>query len=135
MSKRKPQEPRVGIMWLIRDKLIFDSTPLSGVEACSGYRDHPGRHIDVWELLQRQGKAPHESEYEEYPRGRVIYDAAAGAFTLYADKCILDRKDLIAQIKEELHLPRDTKTGTDPHYRCFRCLYGSDEDDDDSDSE
>jgi hypothetical protein len=51
-------------------------------------------------------KVPPECEYEEYPRGRVI-----------------------AQIKGALHLPAKTKVGSDPHYRCFACLYGKDEDD------
>ena len=58
-----------------------------------------------------------------------MYHPSSGEFTILADKCILDHKDLIAQIKDALHLPKKTKLGTDPHYRCFRCLYGSDVDD------
>ena len=60
-----------------------------------------------------------------------MFDRTSKAFTLLADKCILDRKDLIAQITDALNLPAKTKTGTDPHYRCFFCLYGSDVDDED----
>jgi len=37
--------------------------------------------------------------------------------------------DLIAKIKEELHLPKKTKVGTDPHYRCFHCQWGNVDDD------
>jgi len=130
LAKQKRQEPHVGIMWLVRDQLIFDSVPMREAEANGEYWDHPRSHIEVWEHLQRLGKAPRESEYEEFPRGRVIYDSASGKFTLLADKCILDRKDLIDQIKNTLHLPKSTKPGADLHYRCFRCLYGSEVDDD-----
>ena len=130
LAKQKRQEPDVGIMWLVRDQLIFDSVPMREAEASGEHWDHPRSHIEVWEHLQRLGKVPRESEYEEFPRGRVIYDSASGKFTLLADKCILDRTDLIDKIKNALHLPKSTKTGTDLHYRCFRCLYGGDEDED-----
>jgi len=134
MSKQRQLESRVGIFWLVRNKLLFDTTPLNEVEPYGDHLTHPRSHIDVWEQFQRLGQAPRESEYEEYPRGRVMYHPATGTSLLLADKCILDRKDLVAQIKDALHLLTNTKLGTDPHYRCFRCLYGSD-DDDDSDME
>jgi hypothetical protein len=31
-------------------------------------------HIDVWERWRLGGKVPGESEYEEFPRGRVMYN-------------------------------------------------------------
>jgi hypothetical protein len=130
MTKGKLPAPRLGIFWLVRDNLLFDSTPLSGAEAYGDHLGHPRSHIDMWEQFQRLGTAPRESEYEEYPRGRVMFHPSAEVYTILADCCILDRKDLIAQIKEEMHLPKGTKTGPDSHYRCFGCLYGSDEDDD-----
>jgi hypothetical protein len=105
--------------------------PLSQAESYGESLTHPRSHIDVWNQFQRIGKVPRESEYEEYPRGRVIHHPASGEFTILADPCILARKDLITQIKDALHLPSKTKTGTDPHYKCFKCLYGNDVDDDD----
>jgi len=36
----------------------------------------------------------------------------------------LKRDDLIAAIRKEFHLPKQTSLGTDSHYRCHRCLYG-----------
>ncbi len=130
MSKKEPDEPRVGIFWLVRDKLLFDSTPLSGAELYGDHLTHPRSHIDMWAQFQRLGQAPPESEYEEFPRGRVMYHPALEESTILADQCILSRNDLVAQIKEALHLLQGTKVGTDPHYRCFRCLYADDMDDD-----
>jgi hypothetical protein len=124
MSKREPPEPYLGIFWLVRDKLLFDSTPLSEAEVYGDHLTHPRSHIDVWAQLQKLGTAPRESEYEEHPRGRVMFHPSAEVYTILADRCILDRKDLIAEIKETLHLPKGTKTGSDPHYRCFKCIHG-----------
>ena len=124
MKKESKPESHVGIFWLVNGCLLFDSTPLSEAEPHAGHLGHARSHIKAWAQFQRLGKAPRESEYEEYPRGRVIFDPAAGEFTILADQCILDRKDLITQIKTTLHLPPNTKPGTDIHYRCFLCLYG-----------
>lgn len=124
MTKGKLPAPRLGIFWLVRDKLLFDSIPFSEAEAYGDHLGHPRSHIKVWEQFQRLGTAPPESEYEEHPRGRVMFHPSAEVYTILADRCILGRKDLIAKIKEELGLPKKTKTGPDSHYRCFKCIHG-----------
>lgn len=120
-------EPRLGIFWLVNGRLLLiDSARLIECEQYGDHLNYPGSHNRVWERLQHAGRAPAESEYEEHARGRVMYSARSG-FTLLADRCILKRKDLIAAIKKQLCLPRQTSVGTDPHYRCFTCLHGSDD--------
>jgi len=106
-------------------KLMIDSAPLSECERYGNNLNYPRSHIAVWEQWRQVGKAPAESEYEEYARGRVMCDIETKKFTLLADRCILKRKDLIAQIKKQLCLPKQTSLGTDPHYRCFTCLHGA----------
>jgi len=127
-NRKAEAEPRLGIFWLVDGKLLIDSAPLSECEQYGDHLNYPGSHIDVWEQWKRIGEAPAESEYEEFPRGRLTYNAKSG-FMLLADMCILKRKGVVATIKNELHLPRQTSLGTDPHYRCSTCLYGTSEDD------
>src|ERR1700676_4673601 len=98
MSKQKTPEPRLGIFWLVRNKLLFDTSSLSEAEAYGDHLTHPRSHIDVWAQLQKLGTAPRESEYEEHPRGRVMFLPSAEVYTILADRCILARKDLIAKI-------------------------------------
>lgn len=121
-------EARLGIFWLVNGKLMIDSAPLSECEQYGDHLNHPLSHIDLWEHWKHVGNVPAESEYDEYARGRVMCDTNVNKFTLLADRCILKRKDLTAQIKKQLYLPRQTSLGTDPHYRCFRCLHGSPDD-------
>jgi len=85
---------------------------------------HPSGHIDHWERLQRTGAVPADVEYEEEPRGRVVFDGREQRFHLMADKCILGRRDVVAGIMEVMHLPDDTAVSTDEHYRCRHCLAG-----------
>jgi hypothetical protein len=128
-SSRKTAKPtteaRLGIFWLVNGRLLHDSVPLSESEQRGDYLDYPASHLDKWTEWLRSGKAPAESEYDEFPRGRITHDAKNNHFNLFADTCILKRKDLIAAIRNEFHLPKRTSLGTDPHYRCHRCLYGN----------
>lgn len=115
-------EPHVGIFWLFRGEVLFDTTPLSEAEPFGDFRIHSGNHISIWEQFRLAKIVPPEVEYEEYPRGRVAFDSKSKRFNLLADRCILRRKDTIAKIKRQMHLPRNTSFGTDPHYRCSACL-------------
>ena len=126
-NQPKPAEARLGIFWLVKGALLMDSVPLSESEQYGDHQNYPRSHIDVWEQWQRVGKVPPESEYEEFPRGRVTYDTGTKTFTVLADRCILKRKDLLPKITEELCLPKKTTLGTDSHYRCFHCLHGGDD--------
>ena len=124
-------EPSVGIFWLFRDRLILDATPISKAEAYGTALTHPTGHIDYWARLQQTGAVPAEVEYEEPPRGRVVYDGRERCFHLLADKCILGRRDVVGRIMDGLHLPPGKTTeGRDEHYRCFNCLYPAAADDD-----
>ena len=116
---------RLGIFWLVDGKLLIESAPLSECEQYGDHLNYPGSHVHVWEQSLRIGKAPAASEYEEFPRGRVIHDMKTKQFSLLADKCILKHRGIIAAIKKELRLPKQISLGTDPHYRCFHCLHGN----------
>ena len=123
-SKNSDRAPHLGIFWLVDGKLIIDSLPLSKSERYGDHKTHPRSHIDVWAEFEGSGRVPRGAEYDEYPRGRVMHHPMSGEFTIFADRCILKRKGLIAQIKKALHLRKKVKTGTDPHYRCPQCLWG-----------
>jgi hypothetical protein len=122
-------ESSVGIFWLFNGKLIFDTTPVSQGEAYGDHVGHAASHIDYWAEIQRKGLVPPESEYEEFPRGRVGYDKREERFWLRADRCILKKKALVSRIMKVMNLPADTKIETDYHYRCARCLSRSRQDD------
>jgi hypothetical protein len=118
------QEPRVGIFWLLGDgTLLLDATPLAEAEPYGEFLTHSRSHIDQWAEFQRHAIAPRDAEYEEWPRGRVVYDARQKRFTLYADRCILIRKNVIRKIMTAMNLTKNqTELSPDEHYRCSTCL-------------
>jgi hypothetical protein len=121
-ARHVKEEPRVGIFWVVNGKPLIDSTPLSQAEPYGDYLTHPRSHYEVWSQFQRGSAVSIDVEYEEEPRGRVMYDGKARQFQMLADRCILKNKALVEQIKKELHIPKSVLLGTDSHYRCFRCL-------------
>jgi hypothetical protein len=123
------KQEMVGIFWLVGDHLIIDASPLSEAEPYGDSLTHRNSHIDYWTERQRLRTVPRDVEYEEHPRGRVVYYVKTKRFALYADTCILKRKSLVMQIMKAMHLLANqtdvTTDGPDGHYKCARCLAAS----------
>ncbi len=115
------QQPLVGIFWLLGDRLILDTSPLSDAEPYNVCLTHHHSHIDFWSEQQRTGALPREIEYEESPRGRVTYNTRLRTYYLLADRCILKDPATVARIMAAMHLPANTIADTDPHYICPGC--------------
>jgi hypothetical protein len=115
--------PNVGIIFLVGKTLLIDRTPVSDGEMYSDFRIHGRGHDIYWETLKESGLVPQDSEYDYYPRGRVAYNTKTEKYSLFLDRCILKNKSVMKKIMSELNLPmRSTRTDTDSHYQCFRCL-------------
>jgi hypothetical protein len=113
---------KVGIIYLVDDKIWIDATPVARAGNFGDFAFHERYHCQYWEQLVKQRAVP-DTEYEQYPRGRVSYNRKSGKFTLLADRCILREKNLVATIFLQMNLPvRGTEMRTDSRYRCFRCL-------------
>jgi hypothetical protein len=125
LGKRKdaePTAPKVGIIYLVGEELLIDSTPLVKAGRYGDFAIHERGHVDFWEELVKSGKVPNR-EYEEFPRGRVAYHKKSCKFALLADECILSQKDVVSKILSQLNIPpKEIEMGTDSHYRCSRCL-------------
>jgi hypothetical protein len=115
-------EPRVGIFWFVGKRPIIDTTPLSEAGDYGDFKIHEGDHVTLWAEMEKRGEVPLTSAYEEHPRGRVNFNTRTQKFTLFADACILRKKDVVKKLTMLMHLPDDTALSTDEHYQCFRCL-------------
>lgn len=87
-----------------------------------GLIDSPFQHVTEWE--QRQVYMPHfpelnSSEYQEVPRGRVVYSATKQRAIVYMDRSIFN--DAYKQkIKTHFDLLNcKVSWKADPHYRIF----------------
>jgi len=115
---------KVGIFWLVGNRLILDTTPLSEAGNYGEFKIHDGDHVTFWLEMEERGEVPRDSDYEEHPRGRVNYNTRTKQFNLMLDPCILRQKSVVKRLMSLMNLPDDTALSTDGHYRCFRCLAG-----------
>ena len=109
-------QPRLAIFWVFRRRLLKADTPLErGIhtrEAINGQFDH----LDFWPVLQRLWPEFRGLQYEEVPRGRILFLKADRTFCVYMDKS-LHTPEIKRLLLEEFDLPRaGTKFLTDPHY-------------------
>jgi hypothetical protein len=117
-----PNEPHVGIAFLVGGQVLIESTPLSKVKVSAGCQDHGGDHVRFWRELLAKRVVPPGSEYDDYPRGRIVYNVARERFVVMLDRCIRDHAEAITKIIESLHLPADRiEISTDSHYECPAC--------------
>ena len=105
--------PSVGIVWGVTTgaaplRLIADCTPLSEAEPYGDFLTHPRGHFEVWEKWRRLGPAGLARrdlpstiawhEYEQFPRGPVVFNKPARRFTLYADRMLQNPTTMTAII-------------------------------------
>lgn len=119
--RKSAAEPEVGIFWFWRGQPVVDGTPVSESKSYGKMIMYTGDHAHFWYALQRNNLVPRDVEYDEIPRGRVVYDTASRTFTMYADRCILKDKGAVDRLKSAFGIPASTATSTDPHYRCPKC--------------
>jgi hypothetical protein len=119
----------IGIFWLIpvvgEVFLLVHTITLAEAETYGDCLTCPLSHIDAWEATKRGARllTPLDSptraiiatsEYEEWPRGRVVFESIAQRFVVYVDQQAFP---YAKKIREVLHLHNDALLKTDMHYR------------------
>jgi len=116
----------VGILFVVNDRVLVESSQLSEAELGAEFADHRRGHEAFWSDLQHEGRVPRDQEYVEFPRGRSVFNRLTGHHVLYLDRCIIKRPDLVREIKRRLQLPARVEISRDSHYRCPVCFSGGD---------
>jgi hypothetical protein len=121
--------PHLGIFWMVQTKngaarLLAAGCPLEQAEPYGDFLTYGPGHYDTWTKWRRdRGIGPalrdivRSHEYEDWPRGRIVFDRSKDRFILYADRKLM-APEMIAIIREHFHLPADrTSVKGDIHYK------------------
>jgi hypothetical protein len=99
----------------------------AAAEGCGDFITCPHGHYEVWEgwrarrPADRIAVAVGDAEYEEWPRGRVVFNSVKGQFIVYADKRI--PQDALQRVLEYFAIPaRQAVFTTDAYYQSTRSL-------------
>lgn len=95
-SALAPTQPAVGIFWQVDGVIVIDRSTLENAEAYGECLTHAAGHYEHWQEWQALGAARRaaagypnpiaSTEYDEWPRGRIVYEAPSRRFVIYADR-------------------------------------------------
>jgi hypothetical protein len=122
-----PTPPTVGIFWRVNGVLVIDRSTLDEAEPYGGCFGHAAGHYERWQEWQALGAArlaargyPEliaSTEYDQWPRGRIVYETLARRFVLYADRS-LQKLGIIDALRAAFGLNNaDVIVRSDAHYR------------------
>ncbi len=109
------------------DHVVVDYSVLDKAEEYGDCLTHATGHYDRWQQWQRLGgrmllaagypKSILSTEYDEWPRGRIVYEKPANLFVIYADRQ-LQGQEFVAALKTIFGIVQEqVVTRSDLHYR------------------
>jgi hypothetical protein len=120
------EAPKLG--WVVQTpdgeaRLLTTGCPLDQAEAYGDCLTYGRGHYEIWAhwrcaTVDSALRALVQlSEYEDWPRGRIVFDRARDLFILYADRKLLTPA-MIACIETQFHLSTErTEVKSDWHYQ------------------
>jgi hypothetical protein len=123
------ETPHVGIFWLVQTtegeaRLLAAGCPLDQAEPYGDCLTYGPGHYDTWAHWRRDRTADpalralvRSYEYEDWPRGPIVFDRSRDLFILYADRKLLTPA-MIARLATQFHLPTERiEVQSDFHYQ------------------
>jgi hypothetical protein len=122
-----PTQPAVGIFWRVDGVLVIDRSALDNAERYGDCITHAAGHYERWEEWRALSGAQRASagypdriastEYDEWPRGRIVFEIPTRRFVLYADRR-LQQPAIIEALKAAFGLSKaEVIVKSDSHYR------------------
>lgn len=109
---------KIGIFWFYKNTVLGIAHDFDASQSDSlGLIDSEYTHVDYWKYIKAQTPKLQYTEYEEIPRGRVIFDTKNDRAIVYLDKTLLTRS-AVDEIFKFFSLSENRAVlRTDPHYK------------------
>jgi hypothetical protein len=120
--------PLIGIFWMIfvgdGERLLAASSTLNNAEPYGDCLTFGPGHHEIWQGWRRSREldaaaraAVRAYGYEDWPRGRIVFDRVQDRFNLYCDRKLM-RPATIERIQQRFGLPAGrTAIEADLHYQ------------------
>jgi hypothetical protein len=112
----KRQTPLIGIFWIYKGAVIGATLPVAEGAVHSEFRVCLLDHVDYWRELQRLNPELRDLEYEEVPRGRILYELTTKKYRVLLDKVLIKPRWKQIILKAYRLPARRTYFLPDPHY-------------------
>jgi len=113
----------IGIFWIYKNKIYSKQINKNAIKAINGFKDTDFAHYQVWNEISSQNKDFYFYEYEDIPRGRVIYNIKNSQYIVYANNDIINSDEAKALIINGFNLKSDNVLFKyDEHYQIINSL-------------
>jgi hypothetical protein len=123
------ETPHLGIFWVVQTtdgaaRLLAAGCPLDQAEPYGDCLTYGPGHYETWAHWRRDRTVDpalrvlvRSYEYEDWPRGRIVFDRSRNLFIIYADRKLLTT-GTIARLKTYFLLPTEhIEVKSDGHYQ------------------
>ena len=108
----------IGVFWIFEKRVFFETQKLEDIKSINGFKDSDLYHYQVWNKVKNQHSKFYLYEYENIPRGRVVYDIKENLFIIYCNENILQKEISKKLILEKFQLLNENSIfKEDEHYR------------------
>ena len=91
---------QTAIFWVTTKQIILFSK-----HVCPDYRgisDYPFSHVDMWQNVIRERKQLQNKKYDDFPRGRMMYDNNSETYIISVASGLINDNNLLAIILKKL---------------------------------
>jgi len=110
----------IGVFWIFENKVFIETQKLKDIKSINEFKDSNLSHYQVWDKVKNQHPKLYLYEYEDIPRGRVVYDIEENQFIIYCNENIL--KDTISKklVLEKFQISDENVIfKKDEHYKIY----------------
>jgi len=113
-------DKNIGIFWIFENKIFSETQKINDIKTINGFKDSDLSHYQVWNKIRNQHPKFYLYEYEDIPRGRVVYNVSKNKFVIYCNENILQDEILKRLILEKFQLLNEKSVfQKDEHYKIF----------------
>lgn len=107
----------VGIFWFLKGDIISDPIPHTLGEDYGDFVNGRSDHCTFWRSIQRLSSEAAKYEYDQVPRGRVVYSKRDETFLVYGSEQFVRNERQKGMVLSEFNLPPEkTIFRADAHY-------------------
>ncbi|MEO2069603.1 MAG: hypothetical protein ABGX27_08880 [Desulfurobacteriaceae bacterium] len=108
--------PHIGVFWIVNNKVDGFKEPVENGEDYGDTVQPSCDHFTYWDEFILRYPQLRLLEYDEIPRGRVVYNKRKKRFVILSSKKVLNNKNLIESVCQFYNLKEDVELRWDEHY-------------------
>jgi hypothetical protein len=103
-------EPEVGMFWVYQGKVYGHSKTLLEADTRGLFKYDVSTHCLNWDSMKsRNPELPQDKEFNEVPRGRVVYNVATWTYHIIANLEMISNPEIVENLKKFFLFREDTK--------------------------